>query len=439
MNQPYIIQGGISFNEETKPQILLTKLFNLYPTIELIVDSVGDYGYDEKNGAFKNYATSYDISNCSKNIKIKTVEKDSCGILSFETLHKDCQKFVEGDRVRIKLDGRCAFCGYIFTRSATDENTMSFIVFDFLRYFKSPLTYMKSQLMDTSNKLGLSIGGYFSKVCSDLKLPFKIIENSNIPLTTRTFDIKTAFNIMDYAINQTLINSPEGRKEYYTVYHEPFIEDDKNDEQLKKTGGNLVLRLKSKLTTDLIIGDESLLKDYNYSSTIDSQTFTRVIVYKDNKTFLSKKGKTLKTGKKTGTRTIISYPDINNLKEQETKNAIKNEGKWGFLPYYYKAEDNYTSAQMKMVAKQMHSLFNRPTENITLNCYGAIGMRAGYLVPIAIKEIGGKSIGKWDTDEEGNKVLTPVYKTVKQCELIVQHPLEMKLTISSGVMGEYDV
>ena len=91
---------------------------------------------------------------------------------------------------------------------------------------------------------------------------------------------------------------------------------------------------------------------------------------------------------------------------------------------------------MDKVAKDLLAILDRKTSSLTLSCYGVIGMRAGYLVPIAIKQIGGTSIGTWDDE---NSTLIPIYRTVKECELIVEHPLKMNLVVSCGEQGEYDL
>ena len=416
-------------------KIKLYDYFNLYPKIELFIDVPTKYGYSEEQKIFRTYDNVYDVSQCSTNIRMRSSLKDNCGTLTFKLLHDECQRlFSNGDRVRLYLDGRCYFCGFIFNIKYSSKNDMQITAFDYLRYFKSPLSYMKSQLKTQDGTKGLTASEIFKKLCEDLAIPYSIIDESNVPIPAQNWDMKTGFNIMDFAITQSLINSPENNRQYYTFYHESNLDEDNQnkdaenytDTQLFKTSGQLQFRSRNNLTVDVPITDELIIK-YDYESSIDKQSYNEVILYKDQKTYLSKTGKTLKNGKKTGTRIIKSVSD----------NTLK--GKWGYLPYYHKCPDSYTEAQMLNVATQLQDILGRETHSLQLSCYGITGLRAGQLVAVGISDIGKTSIGVPKKDAQGNEVLFPVYRTIQQCEFMIEHPLKMNVTISSGAYGEYDL
>lgn len=427
-----LLEPAIIWSQQ-QAKINLSNYFNLYPNIQLFIDVPTNYGYSEEQGIFRTYSQIYDVSTCSTDIRLKTVLKNNCGTLTFRLIHEECQKlFTNGCRVRLYLDNRCWFCGFIFSRTFADKNDMRVVAFDFLRYYKSPLSYMKSQLKIQNGTMGLTASEIFKKICMDLAIPYTVVTEATIPVPPQNYDMKTGFNIMDFAITQTLINSPEDSRQYFTYYHETNLAEDSEienfaDTQLFKTSGTVKFDLRNNLTVDMPIMDELLIK-YNYESSIDKQSYNEVILYKDNKTYLSSNGKTLKTGKKTGTRT--------------TKVASNNllKGKWGYLPYYHRCPDSYTEAQMQNVAEQLQDMLGRETESISLMCYGIIGLRAGYLVGVAIEDIGGTTIGYRQTNKQtGEEELLPVYRTVQQCEMLIEHPLKMNLTISSSSYGEYDL
>ena len=95
---------------------------------------------------------------------------------------------------------------------------------------------------------------------------------------------------------------------------------------------------------------------------------------------------------------------------------------------------------MQNVANQLQNILGRETHSLQLSCYGIIGLRAGQLVGVGIKDIAtNTNIGVEKTDDQGNKILLPVYRTVEQCEFIIEHPLKMNIKISSGAYGEYDL
>lgn len=419
--------------DQTPAKLKLSNYFNLYPKIQMFIDVPSDYGYNKEQGIFRTYSKIYDVSECSTDIRLKSVLKDSCGTLSFKLVHQDCQKlFTNGCRVRLYLDDRCWFCGFIFIRQFGGKNDMRVVAFDFLRYFKSPLSYMKNQLKTQDGKMGLYASDIFRKICKDLAIPCEVITNSSISVPPQNYDMKTGFNIMDFAITQTLINSPVNNRQYFTYYHETNLPEDEGitdltQTELFKTGGTVEFQLRNNLTVDVPITDR-LLINYNYESSIDKQSYNEIILYKDQKTYLSKKGKTLKKGKKTGTRIV------------RTASNDLLKGKWGYLPYYHRCPDSYTEAQMQNVANQLKDILGRETESIRLSCYGIIGLRAGQLVGVAIEDIGGTTIGYKKTDEKtGEEQLLPVYRTVQECEIFIEHPLKMEVEISSSAYGEYDL
>lgn len=421
-----ILEEAITW-DGTPANVKLRQYFNLYPEIKVFIDAASTTG--SENNVTKIYSKVYDVSDCSTDIRVKTVLKENCGQLTCKLIHKDCQKlFHPGDRVRLYLDGRCWFCGFIFIRDFQSSTSMTITAFDFLRYFKVPLIYGKNQLIDDATKQGLVASDIFRKICQDLAIPFDVITNSTIPVTPQNYTQKTAFNILDFAITETLINSAQDNRQYFTYFHETFFEEDYNKEmseqEVFKTGGSVNWYLRNSLTVDGVIDDE-MVYNYKFKESIDDQTYNEIVVYKDQKTYLSKTGKTLKTGKKTGTQ-------IKRVANDNEKKAL-----WGYLPYYHRAPDGYSEAQMQQIADELKNIYNRPTHSLSVSCYGMIGMRAGYLVPVALNDIGGSTIGIEQTDEKtGETFLQPVYRTVTECEMVIQHPLKMNLKISSGMYEE---
>lgn len=424
-----VIEGAIQFDENSS-KIKLSQYFNLYPVINVYIDKTT--AVESGEDYTRLYSDTYDVSDCCTDIKIKTVLKNNCGQLSCKLISEECQsKFHVGDRIRLYLDGRCWFCGFIFITDYKSNTSMSLIAFDFLRYFKAPLTYGKNQLTDDSTKQGLTASGIFTKICQDLKIPFEIYTTPNIPITPQNYTQKTAFNILDFAITETLINSPKDDRQYYTYFHETCFEDDyqkeMKEQEVYKTSGKVIWCRRNDLIIDTVI-DDDMVYDYSFKESIDQQTYNEIIVYKDQKTYLSSTGKTLKNGKKTGTQI------------KKVSNSNLSKALFGYLPYYHKAPDGYSEGQMQQIADELLNIFNRPTHSLSVSCYGIIGLRAGYLAPVALSSIGGTSIGiKQKNEETGETFIQPVYRTITECELCVQYPLKMNLKISSGTYEEVDI
>lgn len=429
------LMGSIE-HDGSPAKINLKNYFNLYPEIRLFIDKAEAQALGDDYSRI--YSTTYDVSECSSNIKYKTVMYGNAGSLTCELVHENCQRlFHTGDRIRLYLDGRCWFCGTIFITDYKDSTNMTITAYDFLRYFKSQLVYGKNKLMNEDGTAGMVASDIFMKICQDLKLPFDIYANSSIPVTPQNYQLKSAFNILEFAINQTVVNSDIDNRKYYMYFHETYFPDDENktmsETEVFKTGGRVVWALRNNLTVDTVI-DDNMIYDYNFKESIDEQTYNEIIVYKNQKTYLSKTGKTSKNGKKTGTDYRGLVTDKKLLNEARQKRAL-----YGYLPYYQKAPDGFTLGQMQQVANELQKMYLKPTHSLSLNCYGIIGMRAGYLVPVLIQDIGGTHIGKQVKDEKtGQYILKPVYRTVTECEMVVEHPLKMNLQISC-FMGDEDV
>ena len=171
-----ILEEAIQW-DGTPANIKLFQYFNLYPEVKIYIDSVQTTG-SEPN-ITKLYSKTYDVSDCATDNRIKTFLKSNCGQFSCKLIHKECQKlFKLGDRIRVYLDGRCWFCGFIFTTDYKSSTSMSIVAFDFLRYFKVPLLYGKNQLIDDTTKQGLVASNIFRKICQDLAIPFDDITNT---------------------------------------------------------------------------------------------------------------------------------------------------------------------------------------------------------------------------------------------------------------------
>lgn len=417
--------------------IKLENYYNLFPEIKVYIDHANtiEQGTEEsgKKDYTKIYSSVFDVSECATNIRIKSALYNNCGQFSCKLIHEDCQQFRVGDRVRLYLDGRCWFCGFIFTTEFESKTTMMITAFDYLRYFKAPLIYGKNQLINSTGQ-GLSASEIFTKICQDLKIPFEVIEASTLPVTPQNHTQKTAFNILSDAITETVINSPAANRLYYMYYHESHFSEDENtktrqvnmkDQQVFKNSGKVIWRLRNNLITDSCIDDEFIYQ-YNFKESIDEQTYNEVIVYKDQKTYLSKTGKTLKNGKKTGTQ----------IKKVAKDNKLK--ALYGYLPYFHRAPDGWSEAQMQQTAQTLQNILARPTHSISLQCYGIIGLRAGYMVPVVL-DLGGTNIGYKEYDEKTKQyVYYPAYRTVVECEHIIEWPLKMNVKISSGMYSELE-
>jgi len=124
--------------------------------------------------------------------------------------------------------------------------------------------------------------------------------------------------------------------------------------------GKLCLRDVSSMQLDLIIGDGSLMTDYQVKTSIDSDTYNRIKLYKDNK--------------ETGKRELYMAQDSVNIK------------RWGVLQYYESVDEDMNEAQIKELLDNLATLKNRETKSLKISAIGDIRVRAGMRVRIRIPE-----------------------------------------------------
>lgn len=117
---------------------------------------------------------------------------------------------------------------------------------------------------------------------------------------------------------------------------------------------------KSKL--DLFVGDSSLATGYTYETDIDSESYNKIKLVRDNK--------------KTGKRDVYIFQDSKNIKL------------WGVLQNYETVDEDMNEAQIKERGGQMLELYNRPKKSFEVKALLDLSVRAGRALYIGIKDVG---------------------------------------------------
>lgn len=297
-----------------------------YESLELIIQSSED-------------GTIYDISNIAKSVSTNKPLDSSAGKCSFSIdTNKNKIRIPMGSTVSLtvteggKRKGK--FFGYVFTAEPTGDS-VSITAYDQLRYLKNNESYILTGT--TLEKLIQSIG-------RDFQLRVGTIEGVGYVLPERIEDNKALGDIIQRAIDFTL----QGTGKQFIIRDE---------------FGYLCCRDISKLVTNLVIGDLSLLKSYEYKETIDSDVYNSVKLYKDND--------------KTAKREVFVALDSNNIK------------RWGKLQLFQSIDENVTEGQAIEKANQLLSLYNKIGRTLKLHCRGCIDLEPGNGIYLEIKDIPG--------------------------------------------------
>lgn len=270
----------------------------------------------------------FDVSTMVSSIEHYTSILGQPGRLSF-ILEKDPNNILElspGSTVMFKTEEGGVFFGYIFTLGTDATEAYKVVAYDQTRYLKNKDTmFVENQ---TASQL-------FQTICTRTNIKrSKIVTPSSYVLNSQLFNNKTYFEILDIACKETLQQDPSSP--YY------FVRDN---------FGTLEFNELMATKTINIIGDGSLLTDYQYEVDIDKDTFTRVKVMKGSQ----EKGFTI----------------------AHIEQDIPNIAKWGMLQELVTVTDETSDAQLQSYAKLFLQLKNRARKTIKINALGCYGLNAG--------------------------------------------------------------
>ncbi len=260
-------------------------------------------------------------------IQWTTERAGSPSTLKFTVVKDDTISFQEGDAVRMKLDGQDVFYGFVFEKKRNKEQHISVTAYDQLRYLKNKDTYIYE------NK---TASEFIQMIASDFHLQTGVIEDTKFKIPSRVEKDTSLFDMIQNALDLTLTN----RGKMFVLYDD-FGKITLKDIENMKVG---------------ILFDEETAEDFDYSSSIDSQTYNKIKLTYDNE----------KAG------TIESY----------IAQHGENMNQWGVLQYFEKLEEG-VNGQAK--ADALLSLYNKKTRNLSIkNAFGDIRVRAGSLIPVML-------------------------------------------------------
>jgi hypothetical protein len=269
-----------------------------------------------------------------------TTERKGCpGTLQFNVVKDDIIDFAEGDAVSLKVDDAEIFYGFVFKKKRDKEHIISVTAYDQLRYFKNKDTYVYEN--KTAGELvQMIINDHFviDKEDEDAEPVLQVgeIEDTGFVIATRTEPNISLFDMVQNALDITLQN----KNEMYVLY------DD---------FGKITLKNIANMQVNILI-DEETGENFDYTSSIDDNTYNRVKLTYDNED--------------TKKRDVYIAQDSNNM------------NRWGILQYYDTLKEG-ENGQAK--ADALLSLYNVKTRNLSINnAFGDVRVRAGSLVPVML-------------------------------------------------------
>lgn len=260
--------------------------------------------------------TIYDASTLAKTITWTGQVAGQAGKLQFDIVRDGTLQFYEGSPVRLKVDGRGFFFGWVVSKTRRDSEITTVTALDQLWYMKNADTYVFEDM---------TASDIFQNVCADFRLTAKVVHPSGFILPAKVYDGKSIADIVQDAIDLTLVNT----REWYMI---------------RDNYGTLEFLDMAKLKTNLILGDASLMTHYNYQTSIEQDTYNQIKLVKDNN-----------DGEK---RDVYIAMDSSTI------------DRWGLLQYYETVDEQANEKQIEERADQLLLLKNRVERKLSLDALG---------------------------------------------------------------------
>lgn len=234
----------------------------------------------------------------------------------------------EGNAVRFRWDDNNIFYGFIFSKKMSKERVITVTAYDQLRYLKNKDTYVYE------NKTAAEL---IRMIAEDFQMRTGELEDTEFKIATRVEDNVTLFDMIQNALDLTLEN-----QRYMYVMYDDF--------------GKITLKGLDNMRLNILI-DEETAETYDYSSSIDEQTYNRIKLIFDND--------------QTGQRDVYIAQDSGNMAE------------WGVLQYYDTLQEG-ENGQTKVDA--LLELYNKKTRRLSIqNALGDCRVRAGSMLPVILE------------------------------------------------------
>lgn len=257
-------------------------------------------------------------------LKVTWERRGAPGKIEFTTIIDDKHIIHNGDSLNLLVNGKPFFYGFVFKIRPSADGEVAVLGYDQLRYFKNKdsIFYKKK----TATRLLKTISNTY-------KLQVGKLANTKY-VVSRSEQGKTLFDIIENCLTET--TTATGR--IYTLY----------DSYGK-------LRLREPWKVDILI-DETTGQNYNYSASIDGNTYDQIKLAYENK----------------NSGTLDTY----------IAKSSKNINKWGILQYYEKIN---TPNVAKKKAKVLLKMYNSEARTLSISgAFGSSKVRAGCLVPVVM-------------------------------------------------------
>ncbi|MCL2082512.1 MAG: hydrolase [Oscillospiraceae bacterium] len=266
-------------------------------------------------------------------ITVEWEESRTPGKMSFSLLADKKLRIEQGNRVKLYVNKKPVFLGYIFIVEQGQGDTVKVICYDQLRYLKNKDTYI------FENKTADEIIGIIAK---DFQLSVGKLAGTGYKFESLVQDNRSLLDIVAEALEETELHK---NKKY--VFYDDF--------------GKLCLASQDDLRLRLL-ADKDTIQDFHYSCSIDGETYNKIkLVHQDQSA---------------GRRAVYGAQDKSNI------------DKWGILQYCESIDGTVNGPDE---AEKLLGLYNRPARSLQLSgVLGDVRVRPGCRIYVNIKTYAGR-------------------------------------------------
>ena len=281
----------------------------------------------------------YDISDLIGGLTWFTSIDSQPGKLQFNFLDNRTVFLRAGDLLELKIDGKNIFKGKVFKRKKSLGNMWTITAYDSTRYLKNEDT-----LLFSAN----TASDRFKVICEAQGLPYAVLDKSTYKCTAVVENKHTYYAMLEDAITETRTGSSQ-RYAFWDNF------------------GKLEFFNLNRQITNLVIGDQSLMTDYDYEASIDDA---------------ANSVKVLREDKDKGKREIYAEKDSSNIE------------KWGKLQVVETISDaDLNASQLRQLAKDLLRESNKESITVSVEALSDTTIRAGKLFTWRNSELTRDSIG----------------------------------------------
>jgi hypothetical protein len=260
-------------------------------------------------------------------VQIEWERSGSPGKLTFTVIKTEGLNFSEGDPVCFYYGDKSVFMGYVFKKSRDREQHIQVTCYDQIRYLKNKYTYV------FENKTATQI---IKALCADFNLHTGSMDNTGYVIPAIVEENISALDIALDVLEETLLNTGN-----MFVLCDDF--------------GKLEVKNCANMTSTTLIYEDTA-ENYDYSSSIDDETYNNIVLY---------------------------YKGDDETIKLFTASSATRMREWGTLRYFEEV-DTPTIGQNK--ANALLKLYNKKTRELSVKgAFGDVTVRGGTLIPVKLK------------------------------------------------------